>query len=115
MRKPLAMAIAILAVAATSTAQAGQGRSQHSYRMTVLQTAYCLQGRTATGTYVHWGAVATDPRVIPLGTRMWVPGYGAGRAEDTGGAIWGHHIDVWVPSCSQAMRMTRYVTITVYR
>lgn len=83
--------------------------------MTVLRTAYCLSGTTATGTRVHYGAIATDPRVIPLGTRLYVPGYGPGRAEDTGSAVKGRHVDVWVPSCAKAMRMTKRVTITVYR
>lgn len=69
----------------------------------------------ANGRYVHYGAAATDPYVIPMGTRMYVPGYGYARAEDTGGAVRGRHIDVWVPSCYKAMRMTRHVTITVYR
>lgn len=70
----------------------------------------------ANGHYVHYGAVATDPRVIPTGTRMYVPGYGYARAEDTGGAVRGRHIDVWVSSCRTAMRMTRYnLRITVYR
>lgn len=86
-----------------------------SYKLTVLRTAYCLRGHTATGTSVHWGAIAVDPSVIPLGTHLFVPGYGHGRAEDTGGAVRGAHVDVWVPSCWQALRMTRYVTITVYR
>lgn len=81
----------------------------------MLQTAYCLTGHTFSGTRPHWGTVAVDPNVIRLGTWMHVPGYGRARAEDTGGAIKGYHIDVWVPSCAQAYRMTRYVTITVWR
>jgi 3D (Asp-Asp-Asp) domain-containing protein len=51
-------------------------------------------GVTATGTGVYRGIVAVDPRVIPLGTRMWVPGYGYGLAADTGGAITGNIIDL---------------------
>jgi 3D (Asp-Asp-Asp) domain-containing protein len=51
-------------------------------------------GTTATGTGVYKGIVAVDPRVIPLGTRMFIPGYGYGVAADTGGAIKGNIIDL---------------------
>jgi 3D (Asp-Asp-Asp) domain-containing protein/LysM repeat protein len=51
-------------------------------------------GTTATGTTVRKGTVAVDPSVIPLGTRMYIPGYGYGVAEDTGGAIIGNIIDL---------------------
>lgn len=42
--------------------------------------------------------IAVDPRVIPLGKKVWVEGYGVAVAGDTGGAIKGHRIDVLVPS-----------------
>lgn len=83
-------------------------------RVRVLVTSYCLRGTTASGTAVHWGAVAVDPALIPMGSRLYVPGYGPARAEDTGGAIVGAHIDEWRPSCSDALRATRRETITVY-
>jgi 3D (Asp-Asp-Asp) domain-containing protein len=51
-------------------------------------------GTTATGTGVYKGIVAVDPKVIPLGTRMYIPGYGYGLAADTGGAIKGNIIDL---------------------
>ena len=57
--------------------------------MTVYATGYCLKGTTATGLPVGPGIVAVDPSVIPLGTRMTIPGYGEGVAADTGGAIQG--------------------------
>src|SRR5262249_26457918 len=53
--------------------------------LTVTATAYTLQGTTATGAPVGYGVVAVDPSVIPLGTRMTIPGYGEGVAADTGG------------------------------
>ena len=49
---------------------------------------------TALGTLCRRGVIATDPYVIPLGTRVFIPGYGYAVAEDTGGAIVGHKIDV---------------------
>ncbi|MGB9723687.1 MAG: ubiquitin-like domain-containing protein [Chloroflexia bacterium] len=51
-------------------------------------------GITYTGKRATRGIVAVDPRVIPLHTRMYVPGYGFGAAEDIGGAIKGRHIDL---------------------
>jgi 3D (Asp-Asp-Asp) domain-containing protein len=88
----LALCCAISLAFAVSTA----GARSSSYPLRVLRTAYCLRGTTATGTYVHHGSIATDPGTIPLGTRLYVPGYGYGKAEDTGSAVRGRHVDVWV-------------------
>ncbi len=51
-------------------------------------------GITATGTKAGYGTVAVDPRVIPLGSKVYVPGYGTAIAADTGGAIKGNRVDV---------------------
>lgn len=78
-------------------------------------TAYCLQGRTASGGGVRRGIVAADPRVLPLGTRiqMTAGAYsGTYTVADTGGVVKGRILDVWVPSCSEAMRFGRK-TVTV--
>ena len=80
--------------------------------MTVYATGYCLRGTTSTGLPVGPGIVAVDPTVIPLGTRMTIPGYGEGVAADTGGAIKGARIDVWIASCAKAAAFGRTVTIT---
>ncbi|MBQ9496387.1 MAG: peptidoglycan-binding protein [Selenomonadaceae bacterium] len=53
-----------------------------------------LNAYTALGTLCQRGVIATDPSIIPLGTRVFIPGYGYAVAEDTGGAIVGHKIDV---------------------
>ena len=53
-----------------------------------------LSSYTALGTVCQRGVIATDPNIIPLGTRVFIPGYGYAVAEDTGGAIVGHKIDV---------------------
>ena len=83
--------------------------------MTVSSTGYCLTGTTSTGIPVSWGVVAVDPTVIPLGTRMFVPGYGEGVAADTGSAGRGAMIDVWFPTCVQALEWgRRTVTITLH-
>jgi len=62
-------------------------------------TAYCYTGnRTATGTWPSRGTIAVDPTIIPLGTRLFVEGYGEGIAEDVGGAIQGEIIDLYMES-----------------
>ena len=83
--------------------------------LTVVATGYALPGRTASGRAVGWGVVAVDPSVIPMGSRIAIPGYGMGVAADTGGAIAGARIDLWFPSVAQAHDWgTRVVTVTVY-
>jgi 3D (Asp-Asp-Asp) domain-containing protein len=82
-------------------------------------TAYCLQGRTASGGGVRRGIVAADPRVLPLGTRIQVSAgsySGTYTVADTGGAVRGRILDVWVPSCSEAVRFGRKnVMVSVLR
>jgi len=81
----------------------------------VLATAYSLPGSTASGLPVGPGIVAVDPTVIPLGTRMTIPGYGEGVAADVGTAIKGLRIDVWFPKLAQAQAWgLRRVTITLH-
>lgn len=83
--------------------------------ITVSSTGYALPGRTATGIPVGWGVVAVDPSVIPLGTRMTIPGYGEGVAADTGSAVRGATIDLWFPTLAQARAWgRRIVTITFH-
>lgn len=80
-------------------------------------TAYCLQGRTASGAGVRRGIVAADPRILPLGTRIQINAgsySGTYTVADTGGAVKGRILDVWVPSCSEAIRFGRKnVTVSV--
>lgn len=59
-------------------------------------------GVTARGTVAKHGTVAADLKHYPYGTKLLVPGYGLGTVEDIGGAIKGHHIDVWFPSHQEA-------------
>jgi 3D (Asp-Asp-Asp) domain-containing protein len=84
--------------------------------LTVVASAYSIPGATATGTHVGFGTVAVDPTVIPLGTRLSIPGYGDGLASDTGSAVRGARIDVWLPTIEQALAWgTRTVTIQIQR
>jgi 3D (Asp-Asp-Asp) domain-containing protein len=90
----------------TATAATGTGRSIGSF----TATAYCLQGRTANGGGVRRGVIAADPRVLRLGSRISL---GAGAysgsylVADTGGAVKGRKLDIWVPSCAEARRFGR--------
>lgn len=71
-------------------------------------------GITASGTVAKKGVIAVDPRVIPLGTKVYVPGYGVAVAEDTGGAIKGNKIDLCYNTKSEAFSWgVRNVTLYV--
>lgn len=90
------------------------------YVTATAYTAYCngCSGRTATGfdLRANPGAkvIAVDPRVIPLGTKVYVEGYGYAVASDTGGAIKGYKIDLFMPSKADAYRWGRKkVKITI--
>jgi 3D (Asp-Asp-Asp) domain-containing protein len=64
-------------------------------------------GVTASGSRARRGTVAADTRRYPMGTIVYVPGYGYGRVEDTGGAIKDDVLDLWFPSHEQAGRWGR--------
>ena len=71
-------------------------------------TAYTWTGnRTATGTWPSRGTIAVDPTIIPLGTRLFVEGYGEGIAEDVGGAIQGEIIDLYMESEAECWEFGR--------
>jgi N-acetylmuramoyl-L-alanine amidase len=83
-------------------------------------TAYCegCSGITANGTDIRSNpnlkVIAVDPRIIPLGSRVWVEGYGEAIAADTGGAIKGNKIDVFIPTEGQARQWgVKNVTVKI--
>ena len=63
--------------------------------------------RTATGTPLRRGVIAVDPSVIPLGTHVFIPGYGEAIAEDVGSAIHGYRIDVAFDTHAEALMFGR--------
>jgi 3D (Asp-Asp-Asp) domain-containing protein/peptidoglycan hydrolase CwlO-like protein len=84
-------------------------------KLVVSATCYILKGTTASGMPVQKGVVAVDPNVIPLGTKLYIPGYGNGVAADVGGGIKGAIIDLWYPTYAQCATWgRRTVTITIY-
>ena len=101
--------------APADSAPAVEPAASSSRTITVSSTGYSLPGHTATGMPVGWGVVAVDPAVIPLGTRLTIPGYGEAVAADTGGAVRGATIDLWFPTLAQARAWgRRTVTITLH-
>ena len=81
---------------------------------TVEATAYTWTGNTtATGTWPKVGTIAVDPDVIPLGTRVYVSGYGFAVAEDTGGAINNYIIDLYMDTYEECIQWGRRQT-TIY-
>jgi 3D (Asp-Asp-Asp) domain-containing protein len=97
-------------------ASASATQELRATRLTVDAVAYHLPGKTASGLPCAKGVVAVDPKLIPLGTQMHVPGYGKAVAADVGTAIKGRIIDLWMPTDAAARKWgRRTVTITVYR
>lgn len=108
------------------------GTINHSKKYRMRSTAYTASysdtgkspgdsgfGITASGTRVRrsvggYSTVAVDPRVIPLGTKLYIEGYGYAIAEDTGGAIKGNRIDLYFNSSSQVSNWgVKYVDVYI--
>lgn len=106
--------------------QPGQAPVNYSRVVTCSATAYDLSfqscgkrpgdpgyGITATGTRAAYGTVAVDPRVIPLGSKLYIEStdgrfvYGFATAADTGGAIKGNKVDLFFPTNSECMSFGR--------
>jgi uncharacterized protein YabE (DUF348 family) len=91
----------------------GAETGEEYYVTSTAYTANCngCSGFTATGINLHQNpnikVIAVDPRVIPLGTKVYVEGYGYAVAADTGSAVKGYKIDVFFPTKSEAYRWGR--------
>jgi 3D (Asp-Asp-Asp) domain-containing protein len=106
--------IVLVAPAASSASHRSATPLGPGRTIRVVTTGYSLGGRTSSGLRVGWGVAAVDPAVIPLGTHMRIPGYGAAVAADTGGSIRGARIDLWFPTLARARAWgRRTVTITL--
>lgn len=110
MRSPtLVLAVAVLAAAVASTAAAPQQRARPKKRQTVrlMATAYCDDGPTKSGVNARPGMVATDPRVLPIGSVISIKAPGSRHSgtytvTDTGAAVKGHDVDIFMRSCAEA-------------
>lgn len=98
-----------------------QGYVPYTQMMSMEATAYLPTdgdglGLTAMGIPATYGIVAVDPAIIPLGSRVYIPGYGEALAADTGGAIYGYRIDLCMEDYWQAMDFgRRNVTVFVLK
>jgi 3D (Asp-Asp-Asp) domain-containing protein len=81
----------------------------------VTATAYTRTGcQTASGVWPYVGGVAVDPSVIPIGSKLYIDGYGPAKAVDTGGMIRGNRIDLFFDTESECEAWGRRpVTVTI--
>lgn len=103
---------AVKEASANAVSEQSAKKQSVAKNLTVTATAYTAScegcsGITAAGVNLKENpdakVIAVDPSVIPLGTKVYVEGYGYATAADTGGAIKGNKIDVFIPTQSAAM------------
>lgn len=121
-KKPIDEIVAMGILDVVKTSRGGQ--HYYTNAINVTATAYTADigpdgkpddpymGKTAIGTMCKrnpdgYSTIAVDPRVIPLGTKVYVEGYGLAIAEDVGGAIKGNKIDVYLNTYSEAVKWGR--------
>ncbi|HAA9661223.1 TPA_asm: hypothetical protein GIH59_13180 [Listeria monocytogenes] len=114
--KVVATQVSTSSSSASSSSSSAPSSGGKTYRME--STAYSGEGITAYGINLSANpglkVIAVDPRVIPLGSKVWVEGYGEAIAGDTGGVIKGNIVDVYFPNESQCYSWgRRMVTVKV--
>ncbi len=110
------------AVKNVSTSSSSSSSAEEYHVTATAYTSGCngCSGKTATGINLRANpnakVIAVDPSFIPLGTKVYVEGYGYATAADTGGAVSGKKIDVFVPSTADAYNWgVKTVKIKVFR
>ena len=102
-------------VSADATARPQRARTK------MTATAYCDRGATRSGAQAQTGVVAADPHHLPLGTRLRIiapgqPHAGTYIVADTGSAIAGRDLDIFMPSCRRAKAFgKRIVTVLILK
>lgn len=93
-----------------------QSRAEPVVRMLIMTaTAYFEKGITKSGVPSGPGKVAVDPKIIPLGTKLWIENYGPAVAVDTGKFIKGNRVDVWIETKKECLEWGRkQVKVYVY-
>jgi 3D (Asp-Asp-Asp) domain-containing protein len=113
-------ALAVLTVMLIgATAADGERRMRNVRTLSMTATAYCDGGETRSGALAKSGIVAADPQVLPLGTTVRVAGLRSRRPQvftvaDTGAAVKGKTIDIFIRDCAQAKTFgRRRVQVTI--
>ena len=101
-----------LALSATIPNEQSGRKREAATTITVSVTAFCIAGKTRSGTEVKEGVAAADPRVFPLGSRVAVDGLTGGHdgtytVSDTGRGIKGRELDIFIADCDAAKRFGR--------
>lgn len=97
----------------SAVANAAPGRDLGVFRVTCYGPPMFPAGQTtASGDPVGPGSIAVDPSVIPLGTRLFVEGYGPGVANDRGSKVRGRHVDLWTSNPYRCPRTSARVRVT---
>lgn len=85
-----------------------EGYKRYTRKINAHASAYVATGnRTAIGIVPYEGIVAVDPRMIPMYTKMYIPGYGIAMAGDTGGDMVGHRVDLFFNDYHRAIQWGR--------
>ena len=109
----MAALVASMAIILFGTSAIGAQPSAAKPRMmNMIATAYCQGGKTSSGTEAASGTVAADPRVLPMGTTIRVTGLLSPRPQtftvsDTGPAVKGNEIDIFINDCARAKTFGR--------
>lgn len=87
----------------------------HAFATSYNETCAGCDFWTATGAHVRRGIIAVDPKVIPLHSRVYIPGYGFADAEDVGGAIKGNRVDLYFEPWAIGAWSARWVDVYILK
>lgn len=117
-KKPITEILAVAVNPSEQTLDTPYGLLKYNRKLTVWSTSYdsschgCNQ-MTSTGLKAGYGVIAVDPKVIPLRSKVYIPGYGIAVAGDTGGSVKGNKIDLGFDDLKNAWWSARYTDIYI--